>query len=95
MSSYDGSSYDVWNGFALSSNISTEDLGWDYSNQFGVFASSASIFAIGYAPVSPPTAHADVPTIEFAEPVPVSPMAVAYASTVAFSAHTTPTAGGQ
>ena len=93
LSSYDGSSYDVWNGFALSSNISTEDLGWDYSNQFGVFASSASIFAIGYAPVSSPIAQYDVPTIEFAEPVTVSSVDVANANKTYFYCQNTPMVG--
>lgn len=40
-----------------------------YDNQFGVYAETTSIFAIGYAPVMASTAKYAVPTIEFEEPV--------------------------
>lgn len=67
---YGDTAYDVWNGFALSASISKEDLGMgSYSNQFGVYAETTSIFAIGYAPVMASTAQYAVPTIEFEEPV--------------------------
>ena len=85
--------YDVWNGFALSSNISLDDLGMDYSNQFGVYAASASIFAVGYAPVSASTAQYAVPTIEFAEPVMVASVDVANANKTYFYCQNTPMVG--
>lgn len=67
---YGEKTFDVWNGFALSASISKEDLGMDsYDNQFGVYAETTSIFAVGYAPVSASTAKYAVPTIEFEEPV--------------------------
>ncbi len=38
-----------WGGFALSANRDLEDLGMDYSNQFSVYASDNTKFAVGYA----------------------------------------------
>lgn len=45
---YDGT-WESWGGFALSANRDLEDLGMDYSNQFSVYASDNTKFAVGYA----------------------------------------------
>lgn len=45
---YSRTEYEMWGGFAISSNNDLEDLGMDYSNQFSVYAPQAGKFAIGY-----------------------------------------------
>lgn len=65
---FDGS-YESWGGFALSSNHDLQDLGWDYSNQFSVYASSASKFAMGYYMGGEIGGQYGNPVIEFKESV--------------------------
>ena len=45
---YSRTEYEMWGGFAISSNNNLEDLGMDYSNQFSVYAPQTDKFAIGY-----------------------------------------------
>lgn len=46
--SYDGQ-WEAWGGFAFSSNKNLENLGFDLTNQFSVYAPTASKFAVGFA----------------------------------------------
>ena len=64
---YDGT-WESWGGFALSANRDLEDLGMDYSNQFSVYASDNTKFAVGYA-FGDWGGEYGVPVIEFSEPV--------------------------
>lgn len=66
---FDGE-YESWGGFALSSNRDLTDLGWDYTNQFSVYAPEANKFAIGY-PMGDWGGEYGNPIIEFEKTVTV------------------------
>ncbi len=72
---------DYWGGFAVSSSADLRDMGLDYSSQFGVYAPSASKFAIGYD-----TSYAgsgveyDKPTILFDAPCRIATARIANAN---------------
>ncbi len=73
---------DSWGGFAISSNDDKENLGvMDYSNQFSVYASTVTKFAIGYdVSFMGSTATYDKPTIEFDAPCTVVSARIANAN---------------
>jgi nitrous oxide reductase accessory protein NosL len=72
---------DYWGGFAVSSNDNKENLGMDYSNQFSVYASTATKFAIGYdVSYTGSTAEYDKPTIKFTSSCTVASARIANAN---------------
>lgn len=72
---------DFWGGFAISDNCNRENLGGDYSNQFGVYASTTTKFAMGYdVSYAGSTAEYDRPIIEFTAPCSVASARIANAN---------------
>lgn len=91
---FEGSAYgDMWGGFAISSNRDLEDLGMDYANQFSVYASDNSQFAIAYIFGDWGNGEYGTPTIEFARPVTVASADFANANKTYFYCKANPTIG--
>ena len=89
--SFDGA-WEMWGGFAISSNRNLDDLGYDYSNQFSVYAPDASQFALGYVFGEWGGSYAN-PVVEFAEPVSILSADIANANKTYHYCISNPTVG--
>lgn len=86
---------DMWGGFAISSNRNLEDLGMDYANQFSVYASDNSQFAIAYIFGDWGNGEYGNPIIEFSQPVKVVSADIANANKTYFYCKANPTVGSE
>ena len=89
--SFDGA-WEMWGGFAISSNRNLDDLGYDYSNQFSVYAPDASQFALGYI-FGEWGGHYANPIVEFSEPVTILSADIANANKTYHYCTSNPTVG--
>ena len=89
--SYDGQ-WETWGGFAISNNRNTDDLGYDYSNQFSVYARQNSTFAVGYV-FGDWGGHYANPIIEFSAPVTVVSADIANANKMYHYCNANPVVG--